>query len=179
MTIRNQLREALSGLSLDNTPTVERQEKSDFSKKNGAWKTRLIYERLFSQERINQDEYNACERWLVSYILTYDGVGAVQDRASTSEIKHDAISWALTMAQEKDCIPEVKAALGIVAHNLLVMSLYEGLSAASISRALFYKTDRSTEIAVDRMCKSVYHDLYKFYFSNHVDKRSKRGIKNI
>lgn len=28
MTIRNQLREALAGLSLDNTPTPERQEKS-------------------------------------------------------------------------------------------------------------------------------------------------------
>lgn len=167
MTIRNQLREALSGLSLDNTPTVERQEKSDFSKKNGAWKTRLIYERLFSQERINQDEYNACERWLVSYILTYDGVGAVQDRASTSEIKHDAISWALTMAKEKDCIPAVKEAIGIAAHNLLVMSLYEGLSSASISRYLAPEVAvKQGEKVVDKMCCSVYASLYNFYFQN-------------
>ena len=167
MTIRDELRDALSGLSLDNTPTVERQEKSDFSKKNVAWKTRLIYERLFSQERINQDEYNACERWLVSYILTYDGVGAVQDRASTSEIKHDAISWALTMAQEKDCIPEVKKVLGIAAHNLLVMSLYEGLSSASISRILAPAvTVKQGEKVIDKMCRSVYESLYNFYFQN-------------
>lgn len=164
MTIRNQLREALTGLSLDNTPTVERQEKSQFSIRNNVWHVRTIAERLYGSERITQDEYDACQRWAATYVLTYDGAGTVQEGASTSLIKHDAISFAMHMASEKDCIPAIKSIVGKDIHVLLVLSLYHCYSSAQIGRLLLpSKPKTSRESAVDSLCCKAYRELYKTY----------------
>ena len=166
MTIRNQLREALSSLSLDNTPTVERQEKSQFSLRNNVWQVRTIAERLYGTERITQEEYDACQRWAATYVLTYDGAGTVQDGASTSLIKHDAISFAMHMAGEKDCIPVIKSIIGNDIHALLVLSLYHCYSAAQIGRLLLPDAEPSYIVrAVDRACASAYRDLYRAYLT--------------
>ena len=166
MTIRNQLREALSGLSIDNTPTVERQEKSQFSIRNNVWQVRTIAERLYGTERITQEEYDACQRWVITFVQSYDGVGAQQDGASTALIKHDPISYAIHMAMEKDCMPEIKSRIGVANHRLLVLSLYHCYSAAQIGRLLLPDTDPSYIVhAVDRACASAYRALYRAYFS--------------
>lgn len=166
MTIRNQLREALAGLSLDNTPTVERQEKSQFSIRNNVWYVRTIAERLYGAERITQDEYDACQRWAATYVLTYDGAGTVQEGASTSLIKHDAISFAMHMASEKDCIPAIKNIVGKDIHTLLVLSLYHCYSSAQIGRLLLPNTEPSYIVrAVDRSCVSAYKELYRAYLT--------------
>ena len=165
MTIRNQLREALSGLSLDNTPTVERQEKSQFSLRNNVWQVRTIAERLYGTERITQEEYDACQRWAATYVLTYDGAGTVQEGASTSFIKHDAISFAMHMAGEKDCIPAIKGIVGKDIHALLVLSLYHCYSAAQIGAMLLPDVPKTTrERSVDTACRSAYKDLYRAYY---------------
>ena len=166
MTIRNQLREALSGLSLDNTPTIERQEKSQFSLRNNVWHVRTIAERLYGSERITQDEYDACQRWAATYVLTYDGAGTVQEGASTSVIKHDAISFAMHTASEKDCIPAIKSIVGKDIHALLVLSLYHCYSAAQIGSMLLPGVPRATrERSVDTACKGAYKALYRAYYT--------------
>lgn len=165
MTIRNQLREALSGLSLDNAPTPERQEKSQFSLRNNVWHVRTIAERLYGSERITQEEYDACQRWAATYVLTYDGAGTVQEGASTSVIKHDAISFAMHMAGEKDCIPAIKSIVGKDIHALLVLSLYHCYSAAQIGDMLLPGVPRATrERSVDTVCKGAYKALYRSYY---------------
>lgn len=166
MTIRNQLREALAGLSLDNTPTVERQEKSQFSIRNNVWHVRTIAERLYGAERITQEEYDACQRWAATYVLTYDGVGTVQEGASTSLIKHDAISFAMHMAAEKDCIPAIKNIVGKDIHALLVLSLYHCYSSAQIGMMLLPDTEPSYIVrSVDTACAAAYRALYRAYLS--------------
>ena len=177
MTIRNQLREALSGLSLDNTPTVERQEKSQFSIRNNVWHVRTIAERLYGSERITQEEYDACQRWAATYVLTYDGAGTVQEGASTSVIKHDAISFAMHMASEKDCIPAIKSIVGKDIHALLVLSLYHCYSAAQIGKLLLPDAEASYIVrAVDRSCASAYKALYHAYYElQKVNKKSLKG----
>ena len=165
MTIRDELREALSGLSTDNTPTPERQEKSQFSMHNNVWKVRTIAERLYGCERITQDEYDACQRWAITFVQSYDGVGAQQDGASTALIKHDPISYALHMAMEKDCIPEIKSRIGDAYHNLLVLSLYHCYSAGQIGSILAKQSSRGVELAVDKMCCKAYVELYKAYLA--------------
>mgnify|MGYP001288822413 CR=1 FL=1 len=165
MTIRNQLREALSGLSLDNTPTVERQEKSQFSLRNNVWHVRTIAERLYGSERITQEEYDACQRWAATYVLTYDGAGTVQEGASTSVIKHDAISFAMHMAGEKDCIPAIKSIVGKDVHALLILSLYHCYSAAQIGAMLLLEVPKTTrERSVDTACRGAYKALYRAYY---------------
>ena len=177
MTIRNQLREALSGLSLDNTPTVERQEKSQFSLRNNVWQVRTIAERLYGAERITQEEYDACQRWAATYVLTYDGVGTVQEGASTSLIKHDAISFAMHMAGEKDCIPAIKNIVGKDIHALLVLSLYHCYSAAQIGRLLCgSNSGRREEMAIDTLCSKAYKSLYKAYLTlKKINTKSLKG----
>lgn len=176
MTTRKQILERLTGMECDNTPTPERQEKSQFSLRDNVWRTRTIAERLYGSERITQDEYNSCQRWAATYVLTYDGAGTVQEGTSTAIIKHDAISFAMHMASEKDCIPEIKDRIGVAYHQLLVLSLYHCYSSAQIGRVLGVGSQRKDEMAIDRMCISAYKKLYQFYFSKKVDKRSKCGI---
>lgn len=178
MTIRNQLREALAGLSLDNAPTVERQEKSQFSIRNNVWHVRTIAERLYGLERITQDEYDACQRWAITFVRSYDGVGAQQDGASTALIKHDPISYALHMAMEKDCIPEIKSRIGDAYHNLLVLSLYYCYSSGQIASVLSKQPSRGVELAVDKMCCKAYAELYKAYLAlKKVNK--KKHVKTV
>ena len=166
MTIRDELREALSGLSTDNTPTPERQEKSQFSMHNNVWKVRTIAERLYGCERITQDEYDACQRWAITFVQSYDGVGAQQDGASTALIKHDPISYALHMAMEKDCIPEIKSRIGDAYHNLLVLSLYHCYSAGQIGSILLPGKDAAYVVrSVDTICCKAYSALYKAYLT--------------
>lgn len=165
MTIRDELREALSGLSLDNAPTVERQEKSQFSLRNNVWQVRTIAERLYGTERITQEEYDACQRWVITFVQSYDGVGAQQDGASTALIKHDPISYAIHMAMEKDCMPEIKSRIGIANHRLLVLSLYHCYSAAQIGLMLLPGVPKTTrERSVDTVCRGAYKALYRAYF---------------
>ena len=177
-TTRKKILEALSTVTIDQTPTPERQEKSQFSCRDNVWRVRTIAERLYGTERITQDEYNACQRWAATYVLTYDGVGTTQDGASTSLIKHDAISFAMHMAGEKDCIPEIKARLGIEAHKLLELSLYHCYSSAQIARMVLPGVPHTTaESAVDSLCKKVYRDLYGVYLKlQKVNKKT--GAKN-
>lgn len=179
MTIRDELREALSGLSLDNTPTIERQEKSQFSLRNNVWQVRTIAERLYGTERITQEEYDACQRWAATYVLTYDGAGTVQEGASTSVIKHDAISFAMHMTGEKDCIPAIKSIVGKDVHALLVLSLYHCYSAAQIGAMLLPDSEPSYIVrAVDRSCASAYRALYRAYLTlRKVNKKT--GVPDV
>lgn len=163
-TIKDDIIRMLSCESKDNSPTVEHLGKSDFSVKEGQFRKRTIADRLYSSGRITQDEYDATARWTTAYVVSYDGVGALQDRASTSEIKHDAISFALQMASAKDSIPAVRQEIGSVYHNILVLSCYYGYSASHLAKILAPNSSvQSAVIAVDRLCRDAYRELYKAY----------------
>lgn len=166
MTIRTEIRESLSALSLDNTPTPERQEKSQFSTMNNIWRVRTIAERLYGTGRIKQDVYNSCQNWARTYILMYDGPGAIQNTTSTSIDKHDAISFVMDQALRKDSIPVIREAIGKTAHNLLVLTLYNCFSAGYIAAMIKPENpSRSVEKAIDLECISAYEKLNEFYFS--------------
>ena len=164
MTIRNQLREALAGLSLDNTPTVERQEKSYFSVRDSVWQVRTIADKLHSRHAITSDVFNSCQKWAMTYILLYDGPGAIQNGVSSSIIKHDTISFVMEQALRKDSIPAIREFVGKSADNLLRLSLYECLNAARIGEMLLPNTPAgSRNKAVDTLCKEAYEKLNDFY----------------
>lgn len=166
MTIRTEIRESLAALSLDNTPTSERQEKSQFSTVNNIWRVRTIAERLYGTGRIKQDVYNSCQTWARTYILMYDGPGAIQNTTSTSIDKHDAISFVMDQALRKDSIPAIREAIGKSAHNLLVLTLYNCFSAGYIAAMIKPENpSRSVEKAIDLECISAYEKLNEFYFS--------------
>lgn len=165
-TIKDDIIKMLSCESEDNSPTVEYLRKADFSVKEGQFRKRTIADRLYSSGRITQDEYDATVRWTTAYVVSYDGVGALQDRASTSEIKHDAISFALQMASAKDSIPAIKQEIGSVYHNILVLSCYYGYSASHLAKILAPNSSvQSAVIAVDRLCRDAYRRLYMAYLT--------------
>lgn len=166
MTIRDEIRESLSALSLDNTPTPERQEKSQFSTMNNIWRVRTIAERLYGTGRIKQDVYNSCQTWARTYILMYDGPGAIQNTTSTSIDKHDTISFVMDQALRKDSIPAIREVIGKSAHNLLVLTLYNCFSSGYIAAMIKPENpSRSVEKAIDLECISAYEKLNEFYFS--------------
>lgn len=164
MTIRNQLREALSGLSIDNTPTVERQSKSYFSVRDSVWQVRTIADKLHSRHEISSDVFGSCQKWAMTYILLYDGPGAIQAGVSGGIIKHDVISFVMEQAKRKDSIPAIREFIGKPADNLLRLSLYECLNAANIGELLLPNTPAgSRNKAVDVLCKEAYEKLNDFY----------------
>ena len=164
MTIRDELREALSGLSLDNAPTPERQEKSYFAVRDSVWQVRTIADKLHSRHAITSDVFNSCQKWAMTYILLYDGPGAIQAGVSGSVIKHDAISFVMEQALRKDSIPAIREFIGKPADNLLRLSLYECLNAARIGEMLLPNTPAgSRNKAVDTLCKEAYEKLNEFY----------------
>ena len=166
MTIRTEIRESLAALSLDNTPTPERQEKSQFSTMNNIWRVRTIAERLYGAGRIQQDVYNSCQTWARTYILMHDGPGAIQNTTSTSIDKHDAISFVMDQALREDSIPAIREVIGKSAHNLLVLTLYNCFSAGYIASMIKPENpSRSVEKAIDLECISAYEKLNEFYFS--------------
>ncbi|QHJ84370.1 MAG: hypothetical protein [Bacteriophage sp.] len=174
MKIKDQLTAALSELSLDNTPTPERQEKSDFSIKQGEYRVRTIAERLYGRGDITEDQFNSCRKWQDTYVLRTDGPGAIQDRPSTSIIKHDVISFAMDQALRSDSIPAICETVGKAAHNLLILSLYECFNSSRIGEMLLPHTPvGSRNKAVDRLCKQAYEQLNDFYFAQYLDKRKK------
>ena len=175
MTARQEILRALGGITEDNRPTPERQEKSQFSIRDNIWRTRTIAERLYGAERINQEEYDAAQRFAVTFVLTYDGPGAVQSAASTSIIKHDKISWALQMAKEAGNVRDVKEFVGADVYNLLVLSLYDCYSAEAIAGMLAASTVRKTATgAIDTLCAQSYRKLAKFYRLPKVNKITRK-----
>ena len=176
MKIKDQLTAALAELELDNTPTPERQEKSDFSIKAGEYRVRTIAERLYARDDITEDQFNACRKWQDTYVLLNDGPGAIQDRPSTSEYKHDAMSFVMDQALRADSIPVIREYVGKAMQNLLILSLYECLNANKIGEKLLpHIPVGSRTKAVDRLCKQAYEKLNEFYFSQYLDKRKKSG----
>ena len=166
MTLNQELKEALTGLRLENAPTVERQEKSQFSTINSVWRVRTIAERLYGTDRISQDVFNACQKWAQTYVIAYDGPGAIQNAASTSTIRHDKISFIMDQALRADSIPAIKSAIGHGTNNLLVLTLYECYSAGYIADMLNLSgSKRSVEKAIDKECISAYERLNNVYLS--------------
>lgn len=180
MTIRNQLREALSGLSLDNAPTIERQEKSYFSVRDSVWQVRTIADKLHSRHAITSDVFNSCQKWAMTYILLYDGPGAIQNGVSGGTIKHDVISFVMEQALRADSIPEIRDYVGKAAHNLLRLSLYECLNASRIGELLLPTTPQgSRNKAVDTLCKEAYEKLNDFYVRKSLTKKKTCGSNDL
>lgn len=166
MTIRTEIRESLAALSLDNTPTPERQEKSQFSTVNNIWRVRTIAERLYGTGRIKQDVYNSCQSWTRGYASLYGEYNDFRYCFSGSENKHDAISYKMEQIIKRDSIPAIREVIGKSAHNLLVLTLYNCFSAGYIAAMIKPENpSRSVEKAIDLECISAYEKLNEFYFS--------------
>lgn len=164
MAIRDEIRQTLSEMRLDNTPTSDHRKKVDFIQKGGVWRKRSIAERLYSQEKINQETFDACERWLTMYILSYDGAGAIQNGTSTAIIRHDAISWRLHMAKEIESIPKIKEIIGAQSHNMLILSLYYGYCTTELCRMLLPKrTPDSARSSINQCCINSFEKLLSAY----------------
>lgn len=164
MAIRDEIRQTLAEMRLDNSPTQDYQNKVEFTQKGGVWRRHTVAERLYRQEKIGQDVFDACDRWLTTYILAYDGAGAVQSGASTSIIKHDLISWRLHMAKEVACIPEIKSRIGVSNHNILVLALYEGYCITELSKIFAPKRDpKNMRLLVVTACIEAFNALLSAY----------------
>lgn len=180
MTIRNELREALSGLSLDNAPTPERQSKSYFSVRDSVWQVRTIADKLHSRHEISSEVFGSCQKWAMTYILLYDGPGAIQAGVSGGIIKHDVISFVMEQAQRKDSIPAIREFIGKPADNLLRLSLYECLNAANIGEILLPNTPAgSRNKAVDTLCREVYEKLNEFYVCKSLTKKKTHANSSL
>lgn len=167
---------ALTIVGLNNEPTRERQEKSDFALKSGQWRVRTVAERLYGRGDLSCDVYNSCKRWQETYVLRTDGPGAIQNGASTSEVKHDVISFAMDQVRRTDSIPAIKEYIGTAMHNILIMSLYECMSASRIGEILLPNTPKqSRNKAVDKVCSEAYEKINEFYLQEFIDSRKKHA----
>lgn len=164
MTIRAELMESLSALQLDNAPTPERQDKSQFSQLNNVWRVKTIAERMYKAERIDESAYHNCQEWARSYVSLYGGYNDFRFCNSTSENKHDFISFTMEQLVKRDNIPAIREYIGKYYDNLLILSLYRCHSAGYIASMVNSKKPRrSIEKMVDSECVRAYQKLNLFY----------------
>lgn len=175
MTARQEILRALGGITEDNRPTPERQEKSQFTVHNHIWKTRTVAERMHNQERITPDAFEAAKRWTETFILLHDGPHALEQRGNPSTIKHDRISWAMTQAKRKDSIAAIREYIGREYHNLLVMTLYDCYSSNAVAGMFSGLSYGNTTLVkyIDQECIKAYEKLSEFY-----QKSYRRGVRN-
>lgn len=165
MTARQDIIRTLSGITDDNRPTPERQEKSQFSVYDNIWKTRTTAERLHGAERISSEAFEAAKAWTEAYILLHDGPHALEHRGHSSHIKHDRISWAMTQVKRSDSVAAIREYMGKAWHNLLVMTLYECYSTNAIAGMLKIEGRANSTLCkyIDQECIAMYEKLAEFY----------------
>ena len=116
----------------------------------------------------------------MTYILLYDGPGAIQAGVPGGIIKHDVISFVMEQAQRKDSIPAIREFIGKAADNLLRLSLYECLNAARIGEMLLPNTPAgSRNKAVDTLCKESYEKLNEFYVRKSLTKKKTHANSSL
>lgn len=159
----------------DNGPTPERAAKSMFA---GGRPTRekTVVDAMLNAGDISQDEVNAADRWLRTWIFAYDGYKEfAENHLPNTEIKHDALSWLMTRGDAVGYLYDVRQAIGACGELRLKGMLLEKLSFSAMGRALFPRI--SPDLArkkVSAQCALVLEQLSEFYQNERLAKKSKK-----
>ncbi|ASC05222.1 hypothetical protein [Acetobacter pasteurianus] len=159
----------------DNGPTPERAAKGVFTGGRPA-REKTVVDAMLSAGDISQDQADAADRWLRTWIFAYDGYKEFSDNHQpNTEIKHDDLSWLMTRGDAIGCLYDVRQAIGACGELRLKGMLLEKLSFSAMGRTLFPRISPDlSRKKVSAQCALVLEQLYEFYQNERLAKKSKK-----